>query len=171
MASSRSSTNLKIYEKRSCWNLTRWPFREQSIRGRRPWEKAFELKKWDGLFVAPSRPSREISARVAANGLSWDLVGFQVTWNWRKGGELDGRDCIVQVSSTMSGFGTFLLLLFLAAVFYLLAGVFIQKMKGAEGMELIPHLNFWKSLPDRVKTWFTFLKTGGRLGSDSYESI
>merc|ERR1712080_381327 len=98
------------------------------------------------------------------------LVEIPGYWDWWDSGTV-GHTIVHTGILHLSGFGTFLLLLFLAAVFYLLAGVFIQKMKGAEGMELIPHLNFWKSLPDRVKTWFTFLKTGGRLGSDSYESI
>ena len=58
----------------------------------------------------------------------------------------------------MGGFGVFLLLLFLAFLTYMVVAMVLQRMKGATGLETIPHLAFWMGLPARAKVRETILR-------------
>lgn len=50
----------------------------------------------------------------------------------------------------MGGVGVVFLLIFLAFLIYFFGGMIVLKLRGAEGLELIPHYHFWSSLPGRA---------------------
>ena len=56
----------------------------------------------------------------------------------------------------MGGFGVFLLLLLLAFLTYMVVAMVLQRMKGATGLETIPHLAFWMGLPAAAKVRETY---------------
>jgi len=68
----------------------------------------------------------------------------------------------------LSGGSIFLIILLVCAVVYLVGGVLFRKFKvHAEGVDVIPNLNFWTSLPGLTKDGFVwvFRKITGKGGS------
>lgn len=72
--------------------------------------------------------------------------------------------------------GTVLLILFFVALLiYLVGGILINRHNGAEGVEMIPHLQFWKELPSLIVeggVFFVQLVTcQGGSSSRTYDNI
>jgi len=75
----------------------------------------------------------------------------------------------------LTGGGIFLILFFVGAAVYLVGGILWQKFKvGASGLELIPNLTFWTSLPGLIKDGVMFMvnSTCRRgAGTGSYSQV
>jgi len=71
----------------------------------------------------------------------------------------------------MGGFGVFLFLLFLAFVLYMIIGAALQRVKGATGLEVIPHLHFWLSLPKKAQDGISYIRNGCRPTAAGYEEV
>ncbi|XP_072037687.1 cln5-like protein 1 isoform X1 [Amphiura filiformis] len=73
--------------------------------------------------------------------------------------------------------GSILIIIFLVtAVVYLVGGAIMNKSGGATGLELIPNLEFWKSLPQLIAEgavffWSCLLCQGSGTEHSGYESI
>eukprot|EP01059_Diplonema_ambulator_P035789 TRINITY_DN858_c0_g1_i7.p1 TRINITY_DN858_c0_g1~~TRINITY_DN858_c0_g1_i7.p1 ORF type:complete len:176 (+),score=44.96 TRINITY_DN858_c0_g1_i7:48-575(+) len=72
-------------------------------------------------------------------------------------------------SGGMSGGAIFLIILFVGFAVYLAGGiVYMAKVKGESGINMIPHIEFWKDLPNLMKDGAFFIKnkvTGGGYSS------
>lgn len=66
--------------------------------------------------------------------------------------------CIVELpgSDGMST-GTFLitLLLMVSSIYFFGGAILLYALRGAQGRELIPHVDFWTSLPELVRVCFS----------------
>jgi len=71
----------------------------------------------------------------------------------------------------MGGFGVFLLLLFLAFVLYMIISAALQGLKGATGLEVIPHLHFWLSLTKKAQDAVAYVRNGCRPTAAGYEEV
>ncbi|XP_077509066.1 uncharacterized protein LOC144120493 [Amblyomma americanum] len=58
--------------------------------------------------------------------------------------------CGTAPSGGLSTGSVLLILFFVALLIYLVGGILINRHNGAEGVEMIPHLQFWKELPSLV---------------------
>eukprot|EP01059_Diplonema_ambulator_P035790 TRINITY_DN858_c0_g1_i8.p2 TRINITY_DN858_c0_g1~~TRINITY_DN858_c0_g1_i8.p2 ORF type:complete len:188 (+),score=51.10 TRINITY_DN858_c0_g1_i8:51-614(+) len=71
--------------------------------------------------------------------------------------------------SGISGGAIFLIVFFVGFAVYFAAGMaYMHKAKGATGVEMVPHLEFWKDLPNLMKDGAFFIKnkvTGGGYSS------
>eukprot|EP01125_Pyxidicula_operculata_P002452 TRINITY_DN12314_c0_g1_i1.p1 TRINITY_DN12314_c0_g1~~TRINITY_DN12314_c0_g1_i1.p1 ORF type:complete len:221 (+),score=36.00 TRINITY_DN12314_c0_g1_i1:56-718(+) len=67
------------------------------------------------------------------------------------------QGCALVGGGGLSGGSVILILLFVFAVVYLVAGVLYNKFRlNKDGIELIPNLDFWKDFPSLVKDGFFF---------------
>jgi len=80
------------------------------------------------------------------------------------------EDAAVIQDGGMGGFGVFVLVLFLLFLAYFFGGMIIMRMRGASGLELIPHYYFWSNLPSNIKNGVTYCINGCRA-ADTYEQI
>jgi len=71
----------------------------------------------------------------------------------------------------MSGLGVFFLLLFILFIIYFFGGMMILRSRGAEGLEMIPHVTFWMSVPARIRDSVKYCMNGCKPPEDSYEAI
>jgi len=71
----------------------------------------------------------------------------------------------------MNFIGWIFFLLFLGFLLYFFGGMLIMKMRGAEGIQIIPHYTFWITLPFKLKSAVTYCFNGCRPQSDGYDEI
>ena len=68
-----------------------------------------------------------------------------------------GDKIFLWVPFKMNFIGWIFFLLFLGFLLYFFGGMLIMKMRGAEGIQIIPHYTFWITLPFKLKVNFTNL--------------
>eukprot|EP01060_Flectonema_neradi_P030088 TRINITY_DN42_c1_g1_i5.p1 TRINITY_DN42_c1_g1~~TRINITY_DN42_c1_g1_i5.p1 ORF type:complete len:187 (+),score=39.22 TRINITY_DN42_c1_g1_i5:52-612(+) len=70
----------------------------------------------------------------------------------------------------ITGGGVFLIIFFVGGFLYFAIGAaFMFKVKGERGVNVIPHVNFWKDLPTLMKDGALFLKS--KICRGSYQSV
>ena len=75
-------------------------------------------------------------------------------------------------SSGLSAGSVLLIVFFCLAAVYVIGGMVLHHRAGASGIELLPHLTFWKGLPSLIADGFRFTFSCGRsVGSSSYQPV
>ena len=63
------------------------------------------------------------------------------------------------------------LLFVIGFLLYFIGGIILMKIRGASGLELIPHYRFWIGLCLSVRTGVRWLLNGCKTQSEGYEEI
>jgi len=71
----------------------------------------------------------------------------------------------------MGGWGVFFLLILVAFLIYFFGGIVMLKLRGAEGLEMIPNYAFWINLPGKIKERVVYCLNGCKKPEDTYEAI
>eukprot|EP01080_Neovahlkampfia_damariscottae_P002849 gene2849-4692_t len=74
---------------------------------------------------------------------------------------------------TAVSFGSFIItIISISICLYLILGMIIKKLiYNSNGIEMIPHITFWKDIPILVKDGFIFLITCGKRSSSGYDDL
>lgn len=71
--------------------------------------------------------------------------------------------CVQTEEAGLGGFTLFMFLLFFSALMYLVGGAcLLYFFRGARGIELIPNVDFWTSLPTRMRNGLVYILSGCR---------
>ena len=71
----------------------------------------------------------------------------------------------------MEVIGLLFLLFIVGFLIYFIGGIVLMKIRGASGLELIPHYRFWIGVIMRLRSGVAWLLNGCKTQSEGYEEI